>query len=274
MARLRQFCNIDEESVGTSQVVKGVVARMEDEVRDKPYLLVAYAFTLYLAVLSGGRHIRSELCKAGVDFWTGIDKAEAEAVPEKKAAWNWMSPVPSLGRLNPYAKKPTTEALSLDEAPRSRKPLPASEIAHFENLGLSFWFFPGSADGEDLRVKFKANLEELSQYISPSQEDEIIAEAQAIFSRIEALVGELDVAVATGTALGEPVKAAVDKRESSTLNGPPAELKVEDLLPQTVTIGLPVSQNEHLAPFPWWAGLAMVMCGVSYAAVVYSKTWP
>ena len=36
---------------------------------DKPHLVLAYAWTMYLAIFNGGRYIRAELEKAGDDFW-------------------------------------------------------------------------------------------------------------------------------------------------------------------------------------------------------------
>lgn len=100
LRKLRHVCGMEEEDEGLSDVVEGIMLRMESEVREKPHLLIAYAFTLYLAVLSGGRHIRSELCKAGVDFWTGHKAPELVLQEQKKSTWNWCSPVPSLSRLN------------------------------------------------------------------------------------------------------------------------------------------------------------------------------
>ena len=284
LRKLRHETGMEEDEMGTSDMVQGIMFRMESEVREKPHLLIAYAFTLYLAILSGGRHIRSELCKAGVDFWTCTPPSLA--TQEKKSAWNWRSPVPSLSRLNPYAKSTTSSTSAtapLDSPARSHKPLPLAEISHFESMGLSFWFFPGSSDGEDIRAKFKANLEELSQFISPRQEDEIVAEAQLIFSQIEALVGELDIAVATQRALGAladvesdtEVDIDVETSQSAVLEQAlEEEVRVEELQtsPTSLTAVSP-SDETSLLVGPYWVGLAVVMCGVSYAAMVYSKTW-
>lgn len=48
---------------------------------NKPHVLVAYAWCFYMAVFSGGRWIRSELVKAGSDFWrpeTGTTEKPAQ----------------------------------------------------------------------------------------------------------------------------------------------------------------------------------------------------
>jgi heme oxygenase len=275
LVKLRHVCGVTGQE-GRSEVVERWVARMEDEVRERPHLLVAYAFTLYLAVLSGGRHIRSELSKAGLPFWTGTTADEvtntAQATTEKKPAssWNWRSPV---ARLTSSKPTPPSPSATLDTAPHSRKPRSAADLAAFEPNGLSFWFFPGASDGEDLRAKFKANLAELQNYISPSQEDEIVAEAQAIFSRIEALVGELDLAVAAG-ARAEAQSTAEDEALDAALD----EVRFEKPQLVAVPLGSPalppaVLRDASGLAVPAWVGLAVVMCGVSYAAWVSSHVW-
>lgn len=42
----------------------------------KPHLLLAYAWTLYLAIFNGGRYIRAELERAGPAFWGGSENKE------------------------------------------------------------------------------------------------------------------------------------------------------------------------------------------------------
>ena len=52
------------------------------------------------------------------------------------------------------------------------------------------------------------------------------------------------------------------------------EVRVEELQtsPTSLTAVSP-SDETSLLVGPYWVGLAVVMCGVSYAAMVYSKTW-
>ena len=51
------------------------VVRLLDDVSDrlaeKPYLILAHAWTMYLALFNGGRWIRKQLRDAGEDFWMG-----------------------------------------------------------------------------------------------------------------------------------------------------------------------------------------------------------
>ena len=188
---LRCVCGVAEQDT-RSLVLETVKAHVEANVRTKPHLLLAYAWTLYMAVFSGGRHIRNALCAPGLGFWLGHGKTTAQAAPSdaKKAAWNWRSPV---ARLMSTPQAP-------QETPMSRKPKSAEELSLFEGKGLSFWYFPGGQDGEELRAEFKERLLNMEALLTVSQRDEIVAEAQMIFSRVEALVTELDAAVANGMA--------------------------------------------------------------------------
>ncbi|KAJ4305912.1 hypothetical protein N0V90_001445 [Kalmusia sp. IMI 367209] len=64
-------------------------------VGNKPHVLVAYAWCFYMAVFSGGRWIRSELVKAGGDFWrtesslSGAKGKNAELPLEQKGLSLW-----------------------------------------------------------------------------------------------------------------------------------------------------------------------------------------
>lgn len=52
-----------------SEKVAEFCTHIRRRVGNKPHVLVAYAWCFYMAVFSGGRWIRSELLKAGSDFW-------------------------------------------------------------------------------------------------------------------------------------------------------------------------------------------------------------
>jgi heme oxygenase len=44
---------------------------MRARVRQKPHLLVAFAWVFYMAIFSGGRWIRGQLANTGPEFWIG-----------------------------------------------------------------------------------------------------------------------------------------------------------------------------------------------------------
>ena len=59
------------EKVGAAQepAKEELQARIKAAVAEKPHLLLAHAWVLYMAVFSGGRHIRAMLVGAGKEFW-------------------------------------------------------------------------------------------------------------------------------------------------------------------------------------------------------------
>jgi hypothetical protein len=193
---------------------------------------------------------------------------------EKKSSWNWRSPVARL-----TSSSPNTEA----SKPKSRKAKGVNELRTFEAKGLSFWFFPGPQDGEELRTEFKQRLQDLEVLLSVEQEMEIVAEAQAIFSRVEALVSELDTAAAVGTAVAAPAINR-DRSEQEHIRdqfSPLEDQITTDVKAQTTTSVVPASleqerlmtKNPRWLELPGYAGLAMVICGISWCAMYYGGTW-
>jgi heme oxygenase len=63
-------------------------------IHEKPWTLVSYAWCFYMAVFSGGRWIRSELLRAGLEFWETDDaneKAEPSTLAERGLSF-WHFP--------------------------------------------------------------------------------------------------------------------------------------------------------------------------------------
>lgn len=117
---------------------------------EKPHLLIAYTWILYMALFSGGRHIRARLLSAGPKFW-GVEE---------------------------------------------------------EDPPLSFWTFPSSTDGEDLKTLYKAQVLELSTSLTELERKEIVAEGVEIMSTMLKLVDEVD-------ELSNPYKLTPRGRELS-----------------------------------------------------------
>jgi len=156
-----------------SKAVEAFVAHIRSTVLENPHLLIAYAWTLYMAVFSGGRWVRAQLCSAGEDFWTSSSStAKVNTGNEEK------------------------ERLSLEE------------LKVFEPLGLSFWFFPTETDGEDIRAEFKRRLQDGEHVLTPAQRDEIVKESQGIFDRFQDMVADLDAALGETAQVSPPRKAS------------------------------------------------------------------
>ncbi|CAO1599214.1 hypothetical protein XANCAGTX0491_002950 [Xanthoria calcicola] len=63
---------------------------------------------------------------------------------------------------------------------------------HLDELaGLSFWNFPGDADGEDLKIEFKARVASLSHELTEEERAEIIAESVHIMVSLTEIVREV-----------------------------------------------------------------------------------
>ncbi|CAA9961577.1 Heme-oxygenase multi-domain protein [Pyrenophora teres f. maculata] len=69
--------------------------------------------------------------------------------------------------------------------------------ADLQDRGLSFWHFPGSLDGEDIKAEFKARLADAEGLFTPDERVDMIEEAKHIFRLCATLVDELDDMVGT-----------------------------------------------------------------------------
>jgi len=145
-----------------SEAVKIFIEHIRDTVSSNPHLLIAYAWTLYMAIFSGGRWVRAQLCSAGEQFWNA----------------------------------PPTTITSSSKSDKEKEKLSLEELMIFEPLGLSFWFFPSDRDGEDIKAEFKRRLQDGEHILTTEQRKEIVKEAQGIFDRFSDMVADLDSALA------------------------------------------------------------------------------
>lgn len=66
------------------------------------------------------------------------------------------------------------------------------DIEEEEEPPLSFWTFPSSTDGEELKTLYKAQVLELSTSLTELERKEIVAEGVEIMSTMLKLVDEVD----------------------------------------------------------------------------------
>lgn len=114
---------------------------------EKPHVLIAYSWVLYMALFNGGRWIRAQLQQARESWNLGLDK-HSDSTNE---------------------------------------------------TGLSFWYFDGAHDGEDVKDEFKARMRDVEAMLSDEQREDVIREAVVVFRGISRLVEELDEMVGSGT---------------------------------------------------------------------------
>jgi heme oxygenase len=156
-----------------SKAVEAFVAHIRSTVQENPHLLVAYAWTLYMAIFSGGRWVRAQLCSAGEDFWTSSS---------------------------------STAKVNTDNKEKDKFSL--KELKVYEPLGLSFWFFPTETDGEDIKSEFKRRLQDGEHILTPAQRDEIVKESRDIFDRFQDMVADLDAALGETSHAVPPQRAS------------------------------------------------------------------
>ncbi|QDS75906.1 hypothetical protein FKW77_002660 [Venturia effusa] len=198
-----------------SKAVEEFTAHIRSEVHANPHLLIAYAWTLYMAIFSGGRWIRAQLHGAGKDFWMASSTAPADT------------------------RHVVDEKLTLEN------------LREVEDLGLSLWFFDGEQDGEDIKVEFKRRLNDVEPILTPAQRDDIMLESQDIFDRFKAMVDDLDAAFQA---------TCFDRAPVAT----PATAQVK---------AYKKNATEYFFDVPGYAGLALVISGVSCYAMYHAGTW-
>ncbi|KAG9236589.1 hypothetical protein BJ875DRAFT_217998 [Amylocarpus encephaloides] len=160
------------------------VSHMNKSIRDRPHVLLAYAWVLYMALFSGGRILRGVLQDAsgsGTEFW---GRELSPVKPEDILSQSVTSPLKRRSRLQ----------MNTD--------------------GLGFFSFPGSQDGEDLKVDFKKRYAEIELRLTPEEKEEIVAEAQEIFKFMLGLITDLDVATGTSETDMQAAKLFHQKSKS------------------------------------------------------------
>jgi hypothetical protein len=230
---------ISQAAEKESEAIKAFTQHMRTTVKENPHLLIAYAWTLYMAIFSGGRWVRAQLCTAGEDFWSATASASSPAKPTSTSTSTQQQ------QQQPKEKEKSSHGWGNWE-----------DLKPYEDRGLSLWFFPGAEDGEDIKTEFKRRLQDGEHMLTAAQRGEIVTEAQGIFDRCEALVQELDaLALVSGVGGGEKgrvLRGARGERSAGRGAGRGAG---------------------YWYNMPGYAGLALVLSCVSWYAVYHAGTW-
>lgn len=161
------------------------IAHTKNSVEAKPHVLLAYAWVLYMAMFSGGRYLRASLKEAGgigPNFW------ERDPSPIRPY---------SITRPNTSRRGSKSENIDVHDnentlrssaRSRSRSDNDAATLVP----GMEFFNFAGDSDGEDIKTLFKARIIEAEVLLSAGEKEDIITEAQHIFSFMISLVDHLD----------------------------------------------------------------------------------
>lgn len=158
------------------------IAHIKKSVDEKPHVLVAYAWVLYMALFSGGRYLRALLQGAGDlghEFW------ERDPSP--------IRPYSVTGDRDEFRGwGPAEFAEQLNISARSRSRIRSEDSPSESIPGMQFFSFPGNEDGEDIKLEFKKRMTETEILLTAGEKEDIITEAEAIFQFMVEMVSELD----------------------------------------------------------------------------------
>ncbi|PBP27863.1 heme-binding peroxidase [Diplocarpon rosae] len=186
------------------------LAHTKASVEANPHVLLAYAWVLYMALFSGGRYLRAALKEAGGQgnsFW---DRDSAPVQPYRIG--DSIIPPRAKSRMTPQSE---LGAASTQSPPSAHFPARLSKPV----AGLQFFNFIGNQDGEDIKSEFKKRIAEAEVLLTSGEQDDIVIEAQHIFSYMIQLVNQLDAVVGTSdddletsasAARGRPLNASRD----------------------------------------------------------------
>lgn len=86
LLRTRQFSAevLEEMEETVRRYSEAGTVQIYERIQDKPYLALAYAWAMYLALFNGGRWLLKQLESAGTDFW--LENSEQESLQRSIAA--------------------------------------------------------------------------------------------------------------------------------------------------------------------------------------------
>ncbi|CAM1508141.1 Fc.00g049890.m01.CDS01 [Cosmosporella sp. VM-42] len=149
------------------------IQHIKRSVENRPHVLLAHSYILFMALFAGGRFIRACLESVGSDFW--------EQVPSP------VKPVLRPCRRDSVRTSEPASGLSEDDVPEYDFNFHASHT-----MPLRFFHFPTPMDGEDLKKEFKRRLADSEKLLTEREKQEIVKEAVCIFDNMTLIVQQLD----------------------------------------------------------------------------------
>ncbi|KAF5660402.1 hypothetical protein FHETE_8944 [Fusarium heterosporum] len=148
------------------------IQHIKNSVQNRPHVLLAYSYILFMALFAGGRFIRATLESAGDEFW---DRLPSTVQPTR---------LPCEERL-----RPTKRASGLPEGD-----IPIDDFHNHatHTMPLRFFHFQTPEDGEDLKREFKRRLAVIEGSLTASEKHDIVQESLCIFNSMTLLVQQLD----------------------------------------------------------------------------------
>ena len=162
------------QHIGQMGYLSEFLNHIKRAVTNKPHVLVAYSYIMFMALFAGGRFIRASLESAGEPFWA------AEPSP--------VQPTMRASERRTWATEGSSHDLEDDEAPRED----SGEARPRHNMPLHFFHFDTPMDGEDLKRVFKQRLVDSEEMLTPREKRDIVQEAVCIFENVTLVVQQLD----------------------------------------------------------------------------------
>ncbi|KAG8159171.1 hypothetical protein KVR01_010832 [Diaporthe batatas] len=182
---------VDEQlrSAGTTGALGAYLEHIKEAVDSRPHILLAYAYSLYLALLSGGSYIRTELMYLRAEFWLAVpDPVRPGMIPCTREASGEPG---TLRRHSASESGSESPGLVGEEPPVS---LPLSFLDFDTPLGHE----NPRQQAKDLKAEFKRRFVRAEQALTEPERRDIVGESMVIFDHLEAVVGQLDRICSSG----------------------------------------------------------------------------
>lgn len=199
---------VDEQlrSAGTTGPLGAFLVHIKETVDGRPHILLAYAYSLYLALLSGGSYIRTELMYLRAEFWLAIpDPVGPSRIPCARETPGGGE-TGELRRHSTFESDPASPRLVGEE---SSTALPLSFLDFDTPLGHE----NPRQRAKDLKAEFKRRFANAEQTLTESERRDVVAESVVIFDHLEAVVGQLDKICSNGA---EASRKGSSRRRSTT----------------------------------------------------------
>lgn len=161
------------DDAGESPVLGEFIQHIQHVVGERPHVLLAYAWVLYMALFSGGRIIRAALEKVDANFWIPASAHLASPRMKPRSATTNTTTKAVGGPLNFFSFTTTT--------------LGDDDVGAGGGGGGG-----GAGNDEDLKTTFKQRLAGSEGMLTTDERDDIVQEARSIFAYMVRLVSELD----------------------------------------------------------------------------------
>lgn len=187
---------VDEQlrSAGTTGALGAFLAHIKEAVDGRPHLLLAYAYSLYLALLSGGSYIRTELMYLRTEFWLAVpDPVRPGTIPCTGEPGGEQG---KMRQQSTFECDPGSHGL-VGQDPSVTLPL------SFLDFDTPLGYENPRQQAKVLKAEFKRRFADAEQALTESERRDIVPESVVIFDYLEAVVGQLDKICSSGAGASQ-----------------------------------------------------------------------